>query len=143
MVNNTVKSASKGGEERSPANYVLQTDWWTPAAVAQVWDALADYAAWPTWWRGIRSVEVLRRGDESGAGTVLRQQWRSKLPYTLHARRQREIDKSRSREPDSQVHCIDCGRSPSQIGGEAGDRSQISASERLSTRDKVPDQMVS
>jgi hypothetical protein len=70
-------------EEDSMARYRLQTVWWTAAVTERVWEALANYAAWPTWWRGIRSVEVLRRGDESGVGTVLRQQWRSRVPYTL------------------------------------------------------------
>lgn len=64
-------------------NYRFQTVWWTPAAMDRIWEALADYAKWPTWWRGIRSVEVVREGDDSGAGTVLRQQWRSWVPYTL------------------------------------------------------------
>jgi hypothetical protein len=57
--------------------------WWTPAVPERVWEALANYATWPTWWRGIQSVEVVRRGDDSGVGTVLRQQWRSWVPYTL------------------------------------------------------------
>lgn len=64
-------------------HYRFQTVWWTPAAIDRIWEALADYAGWPTWWRGIQNVEVVRRGDESGAGTVLRQQWRSWVPYTL------------------------------------------------------------
>lgn len=64
-------------------NYRFQTVWWTRAAIDQIWGALASYATWPTWWRGIQTVEVLRRGDESGVGTVLRQRWRSRLPYTL------------------------------------------------------------
>jgi hypothetical protein len=64
-------------------NYRFQTVWWTPAAVDRIWEALANYAAWPTWWRGIQSVEVVRRGDESGVGTVLHQRWRSRIPYTL------------------------------------------------------------
>lgn len=63
--------------------YNFLTLWWTPAITDRVWEAIADYAKWPTWWRGIRSVEVLRRGDESGVGTVLRQSWRSAIPYTL------------------------------------------------------------
>ncbi len=65
------------------ADYRFLTVWWTPAVTERVWEALANYATWPTWWRGIRSVEVLRRGDESGVGTVLRQRWRSWVPYTL------------------------------------------------------------
>ena len=65
------------------SNYRFQTLWRTPAAIDRIWETLAAYADWPTWWRGIQSVEVLRRGDETGAGTILRQQWRSMLPYTL------------------------------------------------------------
>jgi len=64
-------------------NYRFQTVWWSPATIDRIWEALANYAAWPTWWRGIQTVEVLRRGDESGVGTVLHQRWRSRVPYTL------------------------------------------------------------
>jgi hypothetical protein len=64
-------------------NSRFQTVWRTPAATDRIWEILAGYADWPTWWRGIQNVEVLRRGDESGVGTVLRQGWRSRLPYTL------------------------------------------------------------
>lgn len=65
------------------ADYRFLTVWWTPVVTERVWEALADYAKWPTWWRGIQSVEVVRRGDESGVGTVLHQRWRSWVPYTL------------------------------------------------------------
>jgi len=80
---NITKTAFKGNEEESMNKYCFQTVWWTLAAIDRIWEALADYGAWPSWWRGIRNVEVLRRGDESGVGTVLRQWWRSRLPYTL------------------------------------------------------------
>lgn len=69
--------------EATRHSYCFQTVWWTPAAVGRIWEALADYAAWPSWWQGVQKVEVLRSGDDSGAGTVLRQRWRSRLPYTL------------------------------------------------------------
>jgi hypothetical protein len=62
--------------------YSFLTVWWTSAVPGRVWETVADYAKWPVWWRGIRSVEVLRKGDDRGVGTVLRQQWRSRLPYT-------------------------------------------------------------
>jgi len=64
-------------------DYRFLTVWWTPAVTDRVWETLADYAKWPVWWRGIQNVEVLRRGDESGVGAILRQQWRSRVPYTL------------------------------------------------------------
>lgn len=63
--------------------YQFQTVWQTSALVEKVWETLAHYSAWTTWWRGVRKVEVLRSGDDSGVGTVLRQGWRSWLPYTL------------------------------------------------------------
>jgi len=66
------------------AGYRCLTVWWTAAVNDRVWEALADFAAWPTWWRGIRSVEVLRDGDESGVGTVLRQRCRARLPDTAY-----------------------------------------------------------
>jgi hypothetical protein len=69
--------------EEAMNNYRLQTVWWTSAPIDRIWETLADYKAWPNWWRGIQKVEVLRNGDESGVGTVLSQQWRSWMPYTL------------------------------------------------------------
>lgn len=83
MYKNIVRTAVKGDQEQSMTNYRFQTVWWTPAPIEKVWETLANYAAWTTWWRGIRKVEVLRKGDESGVGTILRQGWRSRLPYTL------------------------------------------------------------
>ena len=76
-----MKTKNKAQENR--AEYRFTTLWWTDAVTERVWDVLANYAAWPTWWTGIQSVEVLRRGDESGVGTVLRHRWRSRVPYTL------------------------------------------------------------
>jgi hypothetical protein len=83
MSKSITKIPSKDNKEEATTGYRFQTVWWAPAEVDRIWEVLASYAAWPTWWRGIRNVEVLRRGDESGVGTVLRQWWRSRLPYTL------------------------------------------------------------
>jgi hypothetical protein len=70
-------------DEGAGLGYRFLTVWWTPAATDRVWDVLANYAKWPTWWRGIQSVKVVQDGDESGVCTILRQQWRSRVPYTL------------------------------------------------------------
>lgn len=76
-----MKNQTKSNQNASA--YRFMTLWWTSAGAGQVWDVLANYASWPTWWRGIQGVEVLRRGEESGVGTILRQRWRSRVPYTL------------------------------------------------------------
>ena len=65
------------------AHYRCATEWQVQAPVDRVWDAILDYRGWPTWWKGFTTVEQLRAGEESGVGTVLRQAWRSLLPYTL------------------------------------------------------------
>ena len=83
MYENITKVALKNNQEKSMTNYCFRTVWWTPTVVDRIWEALADYAAWPTCWRGIQNVEALRPGDERGVGTVLRQWWRSGVPYTL------------------------------------------------------------
>lgn len=70
-------------EQSTVSGYHFSTVWRTAAETSRVWEVLANYAAWPTWWRGIQSVDVLRRGDERGIGTILRQRWRSRVPYTL------------------------------------------------------------
>ena len=82
MSENISKVALQGTEEATNS-YRFQTVWWTSATVEKIWEIMATYAAWPTWWRGVKKVKVVRRGDESGVGTVLRQGWRSWLPYTL------------------------------------------------------------
>lgn len=82
-MNKNIAKIGLKNTERAATNYRFQTVWWTPAPIEKAWETLAHYAAWTSWWRGIRRVEVLRQGDESGAGTVLRQGWRSWLPYTL------------------------------------------------------------
>lgn len=36
----------------------------------QVWQAIAEAETWPTWWKGVRSVEVLDPGAADGVGTA-------------------------------------------------------------------------
>jgi hypothetical protein len=83
MEKNIVNTVLQETEQETSNSYRFQTVWRTSADIERIWETLAHYSAWPTWWRGIRKVEVLQRGDDSGVGTVLRQGWRSWLPYTL------------------------------------------------------------
>jgi hypothetical protein len=65
------------------ARYRALTEWHIDAPVERVWDVLLLAREWPTWWRGFRSIDELEPGAPSGVGKVLRQRWRSLLPYTL------------------------------------------------------------
>ncbi len=65
------------------ARYRMLTEWHVSAPLPSVWDVLLDVRAWPGWWRGFRSVEVVGPGDRRGVGMRVVQRWRSHLPYTL------------------------------------------------------------
>lgn len=59
--------------------------WLVPAPVADVYAVCAAVAAYPTWWREVRSVE--RLDDTSGVAVV-----RSALPWTLRLGIAREVE---------------------------------------------------
>ena len=63
--------------------YALVTEWHLAAPIERVWDALDAVEDWPRWWRYVRAVVELRKGDESGVGAVRRFTWASRLPYSL------------------------------------------------------------
>jgi len=48
--------------------YALVTEWQLRAPIDRVWDALYDVAAWPGWWKYVRAVEELEKGDAAGVG---------------------------------------------------------------------------
>jgi hypothetical protein len=48
-----------------------------------VFDVLHDSGAYPRWWKGVQSVELLEPGDKSAVGELDHFTWRSVLPYTL------------------------------------------------------------
>ena len=48
-----------------------------------VFQAIWDSDRWPSWWRGVESVETLEEGDEEGVGSLGRYVWKSRLPYRL------------------------------------------------------------
>ena len=63
--------------------YALVTEWHLAAPIERVWDALDAVEDWPRWWRYVRAVVELRKGDENGVGAVRRFTWASRLPYSL------------------------------------------------------------
>lgn len=67
------------------ADYAFLTTWLLDAPRGPVWDAIHDQKSWPSWWRGVESVEELRPGAEpdDGVGSVSRMVWKSLLPYRV------------------------------------------------------------
>ena len=64
-------------------NYEFVTIWRVQAPIDRVWNEIYHSNAWPTWWKGVESVVEMRKGDESGVGSIRRYTWKSKLPYRL------------------------------------------------------------
>lgn len=48
-----------------------------------MWDVLEDVLAWPSWWRGVVSVEELDPGDAERVGSRHVVEWRSRLPFSV------------------------------------------------------------
>lgn len=49
----------------------------------RVWQAILDPAAWPSWWRWLRSAELLEDGDADLVGARYRLSFGTAPPYTL------------------------------------------------------------
>ena len=65
------------------AQYEFLTSWCVDAPIERVFEVLRDSEAFPEWWEGVTSVEVLEPGGPDGVGERARYSWRSVLPYTL------------------------------------------------------------
>ncbi|HEX6708328.1 MAG TPA: SRPBCC family protein [Albitalea sp.] len=61
--------------------YEYVSEWRLLAPLADVWQALTEVEQWPRWWRYVRRVDTLRRGDADGLGALRRIAWTSRLPY--------------------------------------------------------------
>jgi hypothetical protein len=64
-------------------SYQFVTIWRVKAPLETVWNEIYHSREWPTWWQGVESVAEVRKGDDSGVGSVYRYTWKSKLPYRL------------------------------------------------------------
>lgn len=65
------------------ADFKLITEWRISAPLSEVYEAITDCLAWPTWWKGVEKVETLAPGDANGVGSVHRFTWRGRIPYRL------------------------------------------------------------
>src|SRR5262245_740419 len=64
-------------------DYKFVTIWRVKAPIEKVWNEIYHSEDWPTWWKGVEAVSEVRKGDESGVGSIHRYTWKSKLPYKL------------------------------------------------------------
>ena len=56
--------------------------WWhLEAPIERTWQALVAPEEWPSWWRYVKKVVELEKGDAQGIGAVRRYTWSSRLPY--------------------------------------------------------------
>jgi hypothetical protein len=65
------------------SDYELVTHWRFDAPLDAVWHELKHPEQWPSWWKGVRRVQLLEPGDVEGVGALRRMTWRSALPYEL------------------------------------------------------------
>jgi carbon monoxide dehydrogenase subunit G len=63
--------------------YAFITVWSFRAPIDAVWEVLSSAEEWPSWWRGVESVEAIDPGGTDGVGSVRRFTWKSRLPYRL------------------------------------------------------------
>lgn len=61
----------------------LVSEWDLSSPIGRVWAELTHPEAWPSWWRAVRKVEMIRDGDVKGVGAVRRFTWATALPYNL------------------------------------------------------------
>jgi len=61
----------------------LLSCWQVSSTAELTWHVLADVAAWPTWWPGVVSAEVVRPGSAGGVGRSAVLEVRSVLGYRL------------------------------------------------------------
>jgi uncharacterized protein YndB with AHSA1/START domain len=65
------------------ASYRFVTEWRLHAPIEQVFAAVEDVEAWPSWWTMVRKVERVRAGDDGLVGAINHLTFVGKLPYRL------------------------------------------------------------
>jgi uncharacterized protein YndB with AHSA1/START domain len=65
------------------ASYEFLTAWLLDAPREEVWDAIWDSTAWPSWWPGVVEAVETDPGTPCGIGRRGRYVWRSRIPYPV------------------------------------------------------------
>ena len=65
------------------AKYEFVTVWRFNSQLPPIWEMIYNSDRWPTWWKGVEDVTLVKEGDENNIGSIYRYTWKSKLPYRL------------------------------------------------------------
>lgn len=65
------------------AEFRFRTVWRIEAPRQCVCDAVSEWRDWPSWWKGVVSVQELEPGQQDGVGSLRRFTWRGRIPYRL------------------------------------------------------------
>lgn len=68
---------------RDGREFVLTTRWLIPAPIEAVWALLHEVSGWPRWWKYVKQVTLVQRGDAEGIGARRRFVWATRLPYEI------------------------------------------------------------
>lgn len=63
------------------AQYSFTTIWRVHTPIEKTWDAILRSDQYPTWWKSVVKVVLLKPGDANGIGAVVRTTWKTHLPY--------------------------------------------------------------
>ncbi len=63
--------------------YSFITSWILEAPIDKVWYAIFHSEDWSKWWESVSDVSELRKGDESGVGSIRRYRWKTPIGYSL------------------------------------------------------------
>ena len=63
--------------------YNFITDWKFNAPVENVWKEIHSMDTWPEWWKYVKSVRLVRAGDQDDLQSIRRITWSTALPYTI------------------------------------------------------------
>ncbi|MDT4896296.1 MAG: hypothetical protein QOH25_1373 [Acidobacteriota bacterium] len=65
------------------ADYEFVTIWRFASPLPPVWEMIYHSERWPSWWKGVEDVVLVKDGGENHVGCIYRYTWKSKLPYRL------------------------------------------------------------
>ena len=93
------------------AEYRFLTTWLLEAPREDVFQAIWDSEAWPSWWRGVEAVDKTEQGDDEGVGSLGSYVWKSRLPYRLEFEmRTTVVDRPRYMEGQADGELAGTGR---------------------------------